>query len=112
MNEIKKLIAKFASDLTRAIEDREKHALAAVRAGIMTGLAVGGANVSPTAVAHSIAKAAGRSRRKGPLQLCPIPGCKSPAAPVFSMLCGKHRNTPKRLVAKYRAARRAKKADK
>jgi hypothetical protein len=48
-------------------------------------------------------------RRKGPIQLCPVPRCKERAAPVFGMLCAKHKSTPKKLVAKYRAARRARK---
>lgn len=51
-------------------------------------------------------------RRKGPIQLCPVPGCKDRAAPVFGMVCSKHRAVPKRIVAKYRAARRAKKSRK
>ena len=48
-------------------------------------------------------------RRKGPIQLCPVPRCRERAAPVFGMLCSKHKDTPKKLVAKYRAARRARK---
>lgn len=49
-------------------------------------------------------------RRKGPIQLCPVPGCRERAAPVFGMVCKGHRALPKKLIAKYRAARRAKKA--
>ncbi len=49
-------------------------------------------------------------RRKGPIQLCPVPRCKNRAAPIFGMLCSAHKDTPKKLVAKYREARRAKKA--
>ncbi len=51
-----------------------------------------------------------KQRRKSPLQLCPSPGCKNAAAPVFGMLCAAHKGTPKRIVAAWRAARRAKKA--
>lgn len=61
-----------------------------------------------------IARAAGAkpnpARRKGPIQICPHPGCKARSAPVFSMMCKAHRNDPKRLIAKWRAARKAKKA--
>lgn len=106
MTDIKKLIEKFANDITVAIAERENHALAAVRAGIMTGLAVGGARVSPRAVADSIL-ATQKPRRKGPIQLCPVPGCKERAAPVFGMLCAKHKDTPKAKVKKYREQRRA-----
>lgn len=51
-----------------------------------------------------------KPRKKMPIQFCPVPRCKDRAAPVFGMLCAKHKATPKKLVAKYRAARRAKKA--
>ena len=53
-----------------------------------------------------------KPRKKGPIQLCPAPGCKSPAAPVFGMLCAKHKETPKATVAKWHEARRKKNASK
>jgi hypothetical protein len=43
-----------------------------------------------------------KPRRKPPKQLCPVPGCKNVAAPIFGMLCKEHKGTPKRLVKKYR----------
>ncbi|HVZ71849.1 MAG TPA: hypothetical protein VHJ20_05680 [Polyangia bacterium] len=51
-----------------------------------------------------------RKRRKGPIQLCPVPGCKNRAAPVFGMVCAKHKDLPKSVIKKYREQRRAKKA--
>jgi hypothetical protein len=53
-----------------------------------------------------------KTRRKGPKQLCPVPGCKNPAAPVFGMVCAKHKDVPKAQIKKYREARRAKKLKK
>jgi hypothetical protein len=53
-----------------------------------------------------------RKRRKGPIQLCPVPGCENRAAPVFGMVCAKHKDLPKAAIKKYREARRAKKAKK
>ena len=50
-----------------------------------------------------------RKRRKGPIQLCPVPGCQNRAAPVFGMVCSKHKDLPKAAIKKYREARRAKK---
>jgi hypothetical protein len=47
----------------------------------------------------------GRRRRKGPKELCPVPGCENSAAPVFGMVCEKHRDVPKAKIAKYREAR-------
>ena len=46
---------------------------------------------------------------KRPKQLCPVPGCTNPAAPVFGMVCAKHKDLPKAQIKKYREARRAKK---
>jgi hypothetical protein len=40
-------------------------------------------------------------------QLCPVPGCKNPAAPVFGMVCKEHKNVAKAKIKKYRKARRA-----
>jgi hypothetical protein len=39
-------------------------------------------------------------------QLCPVPGCTSPAAPVFGMVCKQHKNVAKAKIKKYREARR------
>jgi hypothetical protein len=51
----------------------------------------------------------GRTRKKPPRQLCPVPGCKNSAAPVFGMVCAKHKDVPKAQIRKYREARRLKK---
>jgi hypothetical protein len=48
-------------------------------------------------------------RKKAPKQLCPVPGCKNAAAPVFGMVCAQHKNVSKAKIKKYRQARRAKK---
>jgi hypothetical protein len=53
-----------------------------------------------------------RKRRKGPIQLCPVPGCSNRAAPVFGMVCSKHKDLPKSEIKKYREQRRATKAKK
>jgi hypothetical protein len=50
-----------------------------------------------------------KARRKGPPQLCPVPGCKNKAAPVFGMVCAEHKGLPKAKIKKYREQRRAKK---
>jgi hypothetical protein len=48
--------------------------------------------------------------RPRPKQLCPVPGCNNPAAPVFGMVCADHKDVPKAKIKQYRAARRAAKA--
>jgi hypothetical protein len=39
-------------------------------------------------------------------QLCPVPGCTNPAAPVFGMVCKDHKNVAESKIRKYREARR------
>src|SRR4051794_1773808 len=42
-----------------------------------------------------------KPRKKAPLQLCPVPGCKNPAAPVFGMVCAKHKDLPKAKIKQF-----------
>jgi len=51
-------------------------------------------------------------RKKAPKQLCPVPGCKNAAAPVFGMVCAKHKDVPKTKIKEYREKRRAAKQKK
>ena len=46
------------------------------------------------------------ARKKPPKQLCPVPGCKNPAAPIFGMVCKEHKNVAKSKIKKYRKQRR------
>lgn len=48
-----------------------------------------------------------KPRKKGPIQLCPVPKCKNRAAPVFGMVCSKHSDVPKAKIKAFREARRA-----
>lgn len=50
------------------------------------------------------------SRKSAKPQLCPVPGCKNRAAPVFGMVCAKHKGVPKSKIKQYREARRKKAA--
>jgi len=45
-------------------------------------------------------------RKKPPKQLCPVPGCKNPAAPIFGMVCKDHKKVAKSKIKKYRQERR------
>jgi hypothetical protein len=58
------------------------------------------AHVAPVAVK----KSAEKERR--PKQICPVPGCKNVAAPIFGMVCRDHKNVAKSKIKKYRDARR------
>jgi hypothetical protein len=44
------------------------------------------------------------ARKAAPKQLCPVPGCKNPAAPVFGMVCAAHKGLPKAKIKAYREA--------
>ncbi len=55
-------------------------------------------------VAHVAARSAGKTSR--PKQLCPVPGCKNVAAPIFGMVCKDHKNVAKSKIKKYREERR------
>jgi|SRR3954454_3008516 hypothetical protein len=46
-----------------------------------------------------------------PKQLCPVPGCKNPAAPVFGMVCAEHKGVAKAKIKEYREARRRTKGE-
>jgi hypothetical protein len=56
---------------------------------------------------NGVAPAGVAARRSLPRQLCPVPGCNNPAAPVFGMVCAQHKDVPKEMIRKYREARRA-----
>jgi hypothetical protein len=58
------------------------------------------AHVAPVAVEKSA------ERKKPPKQLCPVPGCKNVAAPIFGMVCKDHKNVAKSKIKKYREERR------
>lgn len=72
-----------------------------VRESIMSKLNGAGARAATAKITKS-----GKLRKKGPIQLCPAPGCKERAAPVFGMVCAKHKGTAKSTIAKWREARR------
>jgi|SRR5882724_11379914 len=97
------LVTTFTNQLTSLIE---RETLDRARAAVVGALGQGNAR---GASVKTLAFAGGRARKKAPKQLCPVPGCKNPAAPVFGMVCAKHKDIAKTKIKKYREARRAKK---
>lgn len=101
MSDIRSLVLEFTETLTGFIEaqvvDRARNSVA-VALGFASGKRGRGRPAKP---AFGLG-----SRRKGPIQLCPVPGCKNPAAPVFGMVCAKHKDVAKTKIKKYRAARK------
>lgn len=63
---------------------------------------------NPAAQAAPFVRPSATRKSNGqPKQLCPVPKCRRPAAPVFGMVCGDHKNVAKSTIKKYREARRA-----
>jgi hypothetical protein len=113
MSNIKEAIEDFAARLHTLIEG---HAMERARAAVLGAFGAApkrGPGRPPKAKAlgslTAITSISKKKRKKGPVQLCPVPGCKSPAAPVFGMVCSKHKDVAKSKIKKYREARKAKK---
>jgi hypothetical protein len=107
--DIKTIVADFTKRLSVLIEG---HAMDRARTTVLSAFGSSprrgpGRPPKSTLAAASVAKG---SRRKGPIQLCPVPGCKNPAAPVFGMVCAKHKDVARSKIRKYREQRKAKKA--
>jgi hypothetical protein len=107
---IQDLTKNFIARLEEAVtgEVRERLSRALVMGGFPGAFPVARTETKAAVTARSdMTKAKRVYRRTAPIQLCPVPRCRERAAPVFHMLCSKHKDTPKKLVAQYRAARRA-----
>jgi len=96
--DIKKLVADFNERLHALVDEIS---VGRAREAVMHAL---GHGRLPKGLAAIIGR---KPRRKGPRQLCPVPGCRNPAAPVFGMLCTEHKDVSKRKIKQYREARRA-----
>ena len=103
MSDIRFLVESFTNQLTALVESQ---ALAQARAAVESALGVRRPG-RPAKIA-SLALVI-KARKKPPKQFCPVPGCKNPAAPVFGMVCAKHKDVPKAKIKKFREARKAKK---
>lgn len=112
--EIKSMIQKYADDVTKEFHTRLYAAIGLDE--IETGPTKGAADVRKPNQAVRTLLAAGHpkksTRKKPPIQFCPVPGCKNRAAPVFGMVCADHRKVSKAKIKKYREERRAKAAKK
>jgi hypothetical protein len=105
---LKAVIEEFTERLHALIEGQ---AVERARTVVLSAFGVGTARKpgrrpkSATATTSVVKKA----HKKLPRQLCPVPACKTPAAPVFGMVCAEHKDVAKSKIKKYREARRAKK---
>ena len=102
MSDIQSLVENFTNQLATLVESQ---ALDQARAAVESALGVRRPG-RPAKISPAIAA---KPRKKPPKQFCPVPGCKNPAAPVFGMVCAKHKDVAKTKIKKYREARKAKK---
>lgn len=98
--DIRQLVAEFTERLHAAVD---QISVARAREAVMHALGEKRGRL-PKGMAAILGR---KPRRKGPRQLCPVPGCQNPAAPVFGMVCAQHKDVPKTKIRQYREARRA-----
>jgi hypothetical protein len=115
MPNIQSIVDDFANQLSALIEAQVlERARATVAAALGTQGKRGPGRPPKLAKLVQLSAGAGlkKPRKKAPPQLCPVPGCKNRAAPIFGMVCSKHKDVPKAKIKEYREARRAKKSSK
>ena len=107
-NSLADLISDFAGKLTALVQSQ---AMDRARASVIAALGIATPKHPgrPPKIATAIASIAKKARKKAPRQLCPVPGCKNTAAPIFGMVCAKHKDVAEAKIKKYREARKAKK---
>lgn len=104
-NSILALIENFAKQLAAATAASAARRVQAALAGAFGAPQKRGPGRPPKL---SKAPATRPEKQQRPKQLCPVPGCKNPAAPVFGMVCAKHKDVAKSKIKKYREERKAK----
>jgi hypothetical protein len=107
--DIRSLVEDFVNQVVAAVEaDSVRRVQLAVAAAFGGGVAAPRRRGRPprAAVAAVAAVAAAPAKRR-PKQFCPVPGCTGVAAPVFGMVCAKHKDVAKSKIKEYRAQRKA-----
>ncbi len=96
------IVETFTNQITSAVEASVVDRIQAALAGAFGAPQKRGPGRPPRQRVASKTQAG----EKKPKQLCPVPGCKNVAAPIFGMVCKEHKNVAKSKIAKYRKARR------
>ena len=101
------LVETFTRQLVASVEAATVQRIQTALAGALGVPAKRGPGRPPKRLASSAALASAPVRAPArKKQLCPVPGCKNPAAPVFGMVCKEHKNLAKSKIKKYREERR------
>jgi hypothetical protein len=108
---IRSLVEGFVNQIVAAVEADSVRRVQEVVTAAFTGGAVATSR-RPGRPAGTSAPAASVPARRRPKQFCPVPGCTGVAAPVFGMVCAKHKDMSKAKIKEYRTQRRAAKAGK
>jgi hypothetical protein len=102
------IVETFAIQIAAAVEESMADRLQAAIASAFGAPPKRGpgrpAKQAVAGVAPVVARSAEKKTR--PKQLCPVPGCKNTAAPVFGMVCKDHKNVAKSKIKKYREERK------
>jgi hypothetical protein len=111
---LESLVDEFTASLTSLLEEtslaRAREAVLSAFGGkLPSGAGRRGKLAGLPALAVNGTAPERKKRKKAPIQLCPVPGCKNRAAPIFGMVCSKHKDLPKTKIRKFREARRQKK---
>ena len=98
------LVETFTRQIVTSVEEAAAERIQAALAGAFGIQQKRGPGRPPKQAVAQVAPVASAPARKK--QLCPVPGCKNLAAPVFGMVCKEHKNLAKAKIKKYREARR------
>jgi hypothetical protein len=110
---IRSLVEGFVNQIVAAIEaDSVRRVQQAVTAAFAGGAAPARRRGRPPRALVAAAPAASAPGKRRPKQFCPVPGCTGVAAPVFGMVCAKHKDMAKSKIKEYRAQRKAAKSGK
>ena len=94
-------IETFTRQIVATVEAAVTQRIQAALAGALGVPQKRGPGRPPKQAAAHVAPVAARKK-----QLCPVPGCNNPAAPIFGMVCKDHKNVAKSKIKKYREERR------
>jgi hypothetical protein len=106
---IRSLVEGFVSQIVDAIEADN---IRLVQDAVSVAFAGDVSTARSGRPARATAPSAVTPGRRRPKQFCPVPGCTGVAAPVFGMVCAKHKNLPKAKIKQYRTELHAAKAAK
>jgi hypothetical protein len=105
---IRSLVEEFVNQIMDAVEaDSVRRVQLAVAAAFSGGVALAPHRGRSARASVDADPAAAKPIKRRPKQFCPVPGCSGVAAPVFGMVCTKHKDLPKAKIKEYRLQRKA-----